>query len=207
MLHAEFEAFLQNVTPCKQVLNMFRAMVTNTWQTVNRERNLLIEKKERQKFELNDKIEKFIDLITTTDNATLRKRLESDIEKHQKTLDVLQEELVELRNIPMTREDSVRTVFEFFENPYRLWSLGTLEDKKLVLQLVFARSVEFDKKQGFRTASLSLPFRLSKGVDKGDSEMVVCTRLAARRAVSSFPSKCRFTGIFREITANLAQIR
>ena len=35
-------------------------------------------------------------------------------------------------------------------------------------------------------------------------KMVVCTLLPARQAISSFPSKYRFTGIFREITANLA---
>ncbi len=151
---------------------MFEAIVINTWKDINKRRNQIITEKEHLKFSHNKRISEYLNCIVQTKNDTVRLRYESEIEKLQRELDINEEELKKLYSVHMTGEDSVRTVFEFLEKPYELWRLGTLEDKKLVLKLVFARGVAYDQKEGFRTASLSLPFRLSRDLADNKPEMV-----------------------------------
>jgi site-specific DNA recombinase len=114
--------------------------------------------------------------IVKTKNETVRLRYEEEIEKLPKELELTEEELNYFHSKPMTSEDSVRTVFDFLEKPYEIWCSGNIEDKKLVLRLVFTRGVEYDKKEGFRTASLPLPFRVL-----GDFATEKCGMVEPRR--------------------------
>ena len=67
-------------------------------------------------------------------------------------------------------DDAVRTALEFISSPWNLWNSERLEDRRAVLKLTFADKLRYMRNEGFRTASLSLPFNvLGKicGVDGG----------------------------------------
>jgi len=105
--------FLKKVTPSKDLLNFFEAVVGNKWQDISKQRQQMITNKEHKKFELSDRIKKYLDYIVETTNNAVRKHYEAEVESASKELDLLEEELRELYSTPMTHEDSVRTVFQF----------------------------------------------------------------------------------------------
>jgi site-specific DNA recombinase len=49
----------------------------------------------------------------------------------------------------------------FLANPYKLWVSELFEDKRTVLQLAFQENLAYVRGEGFRTAHLAAPFKLS----------------------------------------------
>ena len=63
----------------------------------------------------------------------------------------------------------------FLENPCHYWSSDRLEDKRIILRLVYAKKLSYHRTEGFRTAQiedLSLPFRYLKNLSDGHYRVV-----------------------------------
>ena len=65
----------------------------------------------------------------------------------------------------------LRTALAFLANPCHLWISERLEDRRAVLKLTFTERLRYKRNEGFRTANLSLPFRVSAGFLPGQNEM------------------------------------
>lgn len=57
-------------------------------------------------------------------------------------------------------ETSYRTVMNFLENPCVLWRSGRIKCQRAALKFTFAGHLRWCRKTGYRTAELSLPFKL-----------------------------------------------
>jgi hypothetical protein len=57
-------------------------------------------------------------------------------------------------------EHATEAVFGVLENPYKCWSEGDLQTKKLLLKVVFSESLAFNTELGFGTPKLCLPLRV-----------------------------------------------
>jgi site-specific DNA recombinase len=84
----------------------------------------------------------------------------------------LEAELAMTSEAPVDFENSFQTVFDFIGNPQELWHSEDIEDKRLVLKLVFTRPLEYRRKEGFQTPAIALPFALSRGLSADKSVMV-----------------------------------
>ena len=72
-------------------------------------------------------------------------------------------------------DESLRTALEFLANPLKLWQFGNLEYKRVVLKLAFADRLIYSRKEGFRTAVLSLPFKVLELLSEAGKEMALPT--------------------------------
>jgi site-specific DNA recombinase len=68
--------------------------------------------------------------------------------------------------------ETYRTAFDFLANPCRLWHSEKLEDRRAVLKLVFAERLTYVRGEGYRTAQISMPFKLMEGIDMKKNGMV-----------------------------------
>ncbi|WP_131522903.1 hypothetical protein [Nitrobacter sp. Nb-311A] len=87
-------------------------------------------------------------------------------------------------------DKTVRTALGFLASPWNLWRSERLEDKRAVLKLAFARRLQYQRGEGFRTADLSLPFKLLDQFSGDDFEMARPKRfelLTPRFVVLSYP--------------------
>jgi|GEM_PF-3561578 len=69
-------------------------------------------------------------------------------------------------------DDTFRTAMTFLANPQNLWASERIEYKRTVLKLAFSAKLPYCRKEGFRTARISLPFCLLEGLKGGKNEMV-----------------------------------
>jgi len=56
--------------------------------------------------------------------------------------------------------ESFRTALNFIASPCNYWYSGGIEAKRNLLKMAFEEKLVYDLKKGFRTASITLPFRL-----------------------------------------------
>ena len=108
-----------------------------------------------------------MDRIIEAESGAVIRAYETKIAKLENEKIVLREKLAFAEEAPTDFENSFQTVFDFIENPQKLWHSDSLEDRRLVLKLVFTRPLAYQRNEGFQTAAIALPFGLSCQSIKG----------------------------------------
>ena len=71
-----------------------------------------------------------------------------------------------------TFENLFELAWRFLSNPWKIWESEVLHLRRLVLRLTFAQQLVYDRKTGYRTPDLSLPFKLLSPSQTPVCEMV-----------------------------------
>ena len=69
-------------------------------------------------------------------------------------------------------DETYRTACDFLANPWKLWGSDRLEDRRAVLRLVFAEKLPYARNEGYRTAKMSIPFKMLGGIKMPNVGMV-----------------------------------
>ena len=120
-----------------------------------------------QRDEHEDQTSNLVQQITRTKDFSLRDIYEQELKKIQDQMAKLNAEINKMEAIDLSFDDAVGTVINFISNPRKIWNDGDMKHKKLVLTLVFAKPLKFFRKDGFGTASMTLPFTIL-----GNSDMM-----------------------------------
>jgi hypothetical protein len=81
-------------------------------------------------------------------------------------------ERMESSGKPLARfGETYRTAFGFLANPCNLWNSDRIEDRRAVLKLVFADRRPYVRGKGYRTAEISMPFKLLGSLNMTEKEI------------------------------------
>ncbi len=171
-LEGEFEDLLMNLRPTQNLFFMAEEMFKDLWDIrLNGSKKEAVSiKAEIRKVE--SKVGQFLDRIVETDSHTLISSYENRVRKLEEEKILLQEKIENCGRPLQNFDDTFRTAMTFLANPQNLWASDRIEDKRSVLKLVFAEKLPYCRKDGFRTARISLPFCLLEGLKGGKNEMV-----------------------------------
>jgi site-specific DNA recombinase len=171
-LEEDFETILHKLTPTPDLMYITRQAVKKVWKKHKNGQGLDRDALKKQIKEIDKKIEQFMDRIVETDSPTLIKAYETKITKMEFEKASISSRLASSVSGPLSFEESFQTVFDFIENPQKLWHSEDLEDRRLVLKLVFTRPLAYHRKEGFQTAAIALPFGLSGQLINDNSVLV-----------------------------------
>ena len=171
-----FESILRNMTPSRNLLSAARKMFVDLWD----ERLARAEADEQE-------LRKRLGEIERQSDALLVRIVETEsvpvITAYEKKIGALSEEKLlvseKLENlIPPsgTFENLFELAWRFLSNPWKIWESEVLHLRRLVLRLTFAQQLVYDRKTGYRTPELSLPFKLLS-----PSQTPVCEMVRSRR--------------------------
>lgn len=177
LLEEQFEEVLHEVTPTPDMVYLTRTAIKRIWQRHHDDHKQHQAGIQAQLRDLEKKLEQFLDRIVEADNASLIKAYESKVTRLENEKALLAEELNMINEVPTDFESSFQTAFDFLGNPQKLWHSEAIEDKRLVLKLVFAHPLEYRRNEGFQTAALSLPFELSQQFSADKPAMVEARRV------------------------------
>ena len=174
VVEGDFEALLKQLTPSPALFGLARNMFQDIWD----DRQQLVEQESQamkaQIPALDRQVEKYLQRLTDTDNSIVVKKYEHEITRLEEQKIVLREKIAKCGRPLDPFEDCFRTAMIFLSNPCYLWSSDRLEDKRMVLRMVFLKKLPYDRDGGFRTAKtddLSLPFRYLQNFNGGKYEV------------------------------------
>lgn len=181
LMEEQFEELLYEATPTPDMVCMLRTGVKQIWQQhyvdfENRHHAL-----ERNLRDLDIKIEQFMDRIIEAESGAVIRAYETKIAKLENEKIIMREKLAFAEEAPTDFETSFQTVFDFIENPQKLWHSEDIEHKRIVLKLTFARPLQYRRNEGFQTAALALPFAVLRDFSNGKSGMVERLRLGTKK--------------------------
>lgn len=172
VLEAEFETLLRSAQPMPGLFVVARKMFEDLWDHrqesgIRRSRHLKAEQAR-----VDQQIAKLLDRIVETDTSSVISSYENRIRKLEEQKILLGEQIAKCGR-PVRDHDAIfRTALDFLGNPWKLWVSDRLEDKRMVLKLVFADRLTYVRNSGFRTATLSLPFKVLSDLSEREIRMV-----------------------------------
>ena len=172
VLEEEFATLLSGVTPSQNLMTIAESMFRKLWAHHEASQKLRKTRLEKDRKDIERDIEKQLDRIVDTDSDTVMKALEKRIGKLEEQKRILTEKLNTSERPFKPFDQMYRTAMDFIKNPNKIWMLGSLEEKRAVLKLVFTDRLTWDRKGMYRTPKLSLPFKHLGGDFMGKIQMV-----------------------------------
>lgn len=171
-IEGDFEKLLRKSVPAPEFQALLTRMFTKHWDhhcgQLKRARGSLKEQISRLDQQVSGLLHRIVDASTESVIKAYEKRVH-DLEMEKL---VLQEKLASTGKSSGTFRQKFEPALDFLKNPQNLWRTGRLEDRKTVLKLTFASHLIYCRETGFRTAELSLPFKVLGCSHDGDSQMV-----------------------------------
>ena len=171
VLEGAFETLLRSLKPTEGIFTLATAMFEELWA-----HRLVFQKKRKGSLEAeivktDRKIGQLLDRIVDASSSSVIGAYEKRIQKLEEDKIVMQEKLAACGRPVADFDAGLRTALNFLENPYKLWTSERLEDKRAVLKLTFADRLAYVRNEGFRTAEITLPFRVLGDLSAPKSKM------------------------------------
>lgn len=159
-IEGEFAELLESMQPSQTLFAMVHQALRTLWDqqsTRASERKKTITAEIR---EVENEIQKLVDRVIETDNATLIAAYEKRISEAESRKIELAEKFDNCGRPLASFDTAFRTALTFLANPYKLWVSDRIDLKHIVLKFVFDGRLEYVRNSGFRTPLTSSPFRL-----------------------------------------------
>ena len=181
-LEAAFEQLLKDITPKPQLISCMQKIMDELQDRKAGQFKEYLSDLKTQVTLIDRKVEQFLDRIVAADSHTLMASYERQVKQMEEQRIIIQDKIKKCGTFDKGLDESVRTAFQFLENPHKYWASAGLEGKRLVLKATFARPLGYHRQRGFRTAALSLPFSVLREFSDSDSEVVHLLRRWLRMA-------------------------
>lgn len=171
LIEGQFGELLQSLQPNAKLFNVARRMFCELWDHRGKQAGARRQLIADEMCNLDKQIEEALDRVMEVTVPSVIARIETRIRKLEEQRLLLAERLAVVGQPASKFEDALRTALDFLANPCILWKSDRLEDRRTVLKLTFTERLSYKCKEGFRTASLSMPFSILVGFLSRDGEM------------------------------------
>ena len=175
-IEGEFETLLQSVEPNAQVFTMATAMFKELWNRRHENTASTMRALKDELVRIEKSIEGTIERLVETSVPAVQRALEKKVELLEAEKLLAEEKLAGSGRIEGSYESRLRTALGFLANPYSVWKKGEIEERRAVLKLTFADRLRYKRGEGFRTANLTLPFKVLADFATGEMGMAHPTR-------------------------------
>lgn len=118
-------------------------MLRDFWQHLQENAQEQIKTAKAEIIKLERKSEQLIDRIVQTDNFAIVSAYEVQIRKLEENKVSLTEKISNFGSPVDSFDDTYRTAMQFLKNPCKLWASERIEDKGLVLRVVFSTQLPY----------------------------------------------------------------
>jgi DNA invertase Pin-like site-specific DNA recombinase len=171
-LESEFETLLASLKPTEGLFNLAFDMFRDLWdarlisartQGASLEKDItLVEKK----------IAELLDRVVEASSSSVVRAYEKRIDDLEMQKAIMRDKIANCGKPLKSFNETYRTAFDFLANPCKLWHSPHIEDRRAVLKLVFAEQLPYARGEGYRTAQISMPFKMLGGTNMAENAMV-----------------------------------
>jgi site-specific DNA recombinase len=172
VIETEFETLLNSLQPTEGLFNVAFAMFRDLWDGKLAGQRTQGGELKKELALIERKVDALLDRIVDADSDSIVKAYEKRIRDLETQKAVMRNRIANCGRPLASFSETYRTAFDFLANPCRLWHSEKLEDRRAVLKLVFAERLTYVRGEGYRTAQISMPFKLMEGIDMKKNGMV-----------------------------------
>ena len=166
-LEGEVGELIRSLQPNQSVTEMLKAMFRHIWDARRDQAADVVRAGKRQVAAIDKEIEKLLELIMRSNNATVIRKYEQKIEQHTYDKVLLEEKLAKQAEPNCTFEEKLEPALVFLSSPWKIWEnpgKTQLKLRRLVLKMAFENGIKYWRKTGARTTKIAYPFKALKGM-------------------------------------------
>lgn len=171
-IEGEFETLLLDLKPTEGLFHLAFEMFRDLWDAKVASAKSDGVSLEKEIALIERKVEQLLDRIVDANSDSVVSAYEKRIKDLETQKALMAEKIASCGRPLASFGETYRTAFDFLANPYKLWSSDKLEDRRAVLKLVFAERLPYVRNEGYRTAKISMPFKMIGNIDMSKKEMV-----------------------------------
>lgn len=171
-VEGDFDALLTQVVPSRGVLDLAFRILRDLWakKLASGDEQLSALRANLHGIEL--KIDQLLDRIVEADSRSVIAAYERRVRDLEAEKAVTKERMASCGKPLAPFAETYRTALDFLANPWKLWRSDRLEDRRAVLRLAFADRLQYARFDGYRTAKISIPFKMLGDFKMQQSKMV-----------------------------------
>jgi site-specific DNA recombinase len=156
----EFEALLTALVPTQGLLDLALVMLRDCWDArVAKGREQLASLQESLR-DIERKVDQLLDRLVEASGASVITAYERRVRELESQKAVIGDRIAVCGKPKASFEETYRTALRFLRSPWELWRSERIEDRRALLRLVFAERLVYARDEGYRTARISMPFKL-----------------------------------------------
>ena len=159
-LEGEFVELLEKLTPSRRLFDIVSTMFRKAWNHRSEQAAATAKGYEREAEKLDKQITTLLDRIVDASSASVVAAYEKRITELERAKLLLDEKRNPAAVAAGTFDDLFKLAMAFLSNPSKVWSLGRLEYRRLVLKLTFADRLVWSPETGFQTPEITMPFKM-----------------------------------------------
>ena len=171
-MHEDFEKLLKKLKPRPNILKIVQSELLDLWNAKKLDVDVVRKQRQKKLDQIQKEIDMFLTSIRECSNPMVIKKIEESIEALEAKRMRLGEKIEVKHEKDYDFEGALKSVLRFLENPYAMWQQGDLQQKILVLRLVFDGPICYGKEKAFGTAKFSLPINISCIPELDELELV-----------------------------------
>ncbi len=176
-LEGDFCELLQTLKPSDGVIALTKAILNDLYKKKYEEFNDSTKKVDREIKRLEREIEKMTQRAINTKNEVMAERYEVEAAKLITQLNEMSSRNLGDNHFDVSFGTAAEEVMGVLNNPRNKWDSGTLDEKGLVIRLVFDGDPTYNKNCGFGTAELSPVVKLFERIRTTNSQDVEMGRI------------------------------
>jgi len=184
LIESQFGVLLARAKAKDQVIDYATALFLKEWGERMVNQNKISTEKEKKLFAIIEEKNSLIQRITKVTD-TVAKEFEKRIEELSKQEAIVSDQITNPAIKGISFETALEAVLAYIKNPSDKWENGVLNDKRLVLKLVFTGKISYDYENGFGTANYSLPIKAFELLATSKSQGVEMARIELASAVAN----------------------
>jgi len=146
-------------------------MFRDAWNQRSAQALEVAQAQEREAAKLDKQIATLLDRVVDASSSSVIAAYEKRIGELERAKLVLDEQRQKNGPRAGTFDQLFELAMSFLASPSKLWDLGKIEYRKLVLRLTFADKLVWCPEIGFQTPEISMPFRMLEAVGKSQREL------------------------------------
>lgn len=158
-IHEDFESVMNDLRPTDEVVESFRELFEECWSEakLSFSKNQLLHSGDLEKLE--EDIERYLELVCSSKNDTVRLRYEEKIEALEKEISQIKQKSSISIDLSIPYRTALDKVVTIAKSPYEAWTLASLEQKKSLYYFFFDSNIQYDLKNRYRTVKPSVLYR------------------------------------------------
>lgn len=172
VIEGSFETLLASLKPTEGLFNLAFDIFRDQWDarlTNSRSQGATLEKDIKL---VERKIEQLLDRVVEATSDSVVRAYEKRIQDLEMQKAIMRDKIANCGKPLKSFNEAYRTAFDFLANPCKLWHSPHIEDRRAVLKLVFAEALPYARGEGYRTAQISMPFKMLGGMKMAENEVV-----------------------------------
>lgn len=171
-IEGEFETLLNALQPTEGLFNLAFEMFRDQWDAKLMNARTQGASLESEIKLVEKKVDQLLDRIVDATSDSVVRAYEKRIKDLEMQKAVMRDRIANCGKPLKSFSETYRTAFDFLASPCKLWHSPHIEDRRAVLKLVFAEKLPYARGEGYRTAQISMPFKMIGGMKMAENEVV-----------------------------------